>query len=68
MTQAANSLLRKMVKAYKETKHTDFPYTFYMDVPDRVLMELEDNGFITQKHNIIGTISLTPQAIQGANS
>lgn len=68
MTQAANALLEKLVKEYRATKLTDFPYTFYMDFPDRVLMELKNNGYITQKHNIIGTISLTPLAIQETNN
>lgn len=64
MTSSANSLLEKMFKAYKETKHTDFPYTFYMNFPDHVLVELENNGYITQKHNVIGAVFLAPYAIQ----
>lgn len=64
MTSSANLLLEKMFKAYKETKHADFQYPFYMDFPNHVLAELENNGYITQKHNVIGTVSLTPYAIQ----
>lgn len=59
MTDKARQLLKNMASEYEQRNKDEFDSCFYLGYPKSVIYELEENGFITRKNNIIGSIILT---------
>ncbi len=66
MTGGAKSLLVKMASEYDNSNRKAFDSIFYLDYPDKVLIELEDNGYIIRENNIAATIKLTKSGYEAA--
>lgn len=66
MTGGAKSLLVKMASEYDNSNRKTFNSIFYLDYPDNVLIELEDNGYIIRENNIAATIKLTQAGYEAA--
>lgn len=59
MTEKARQLLNSMASEYEQNSRNSFDSCFYLGYPKPVIDELEENGYITKKNNIIASISLT---------
>lgn len=59
MTDKARQLLKNMAYEYDQSRRDSFDFGFYLGYPESVIDELEENGCITRKNNILGTIILT---------
>lgn len=59
MSEKAKELLYKMASAYENSKQNSFDSFFYSSYHNDVLVELENNGYINIKDDIIGSIELT---------
>ena len=66
MTDKAGQLLKKMASEYDQSHRDEFDSCFYLSYPKSVIDELEENGCITRKNNIIGSIILTPSGYEEA--
>lgn len=66
MTDKAKQLLVKMAQEYDTSKRNSFDSFFCLDFPENVLIELENEGCIVVKNNIIGSIHLTEYGYQEA--
>lgn len=67
MSNEAKQLLVKMAREYDVSKRNSFDSFFYMDFQKRVLFELEDEGCIVIKNDVVGSIQLTEFGYQEAN-
>lgn len=68
MSDKALLLLHKMADEFKKSNRTSFDSMFYMNYPDSVVDELEDNGYIVRKNDIIASIVLTTAGYEKATS
>lgn len=59
MSEEAKSLLKKMANEFDRSKKNSFDSMFYIDYSNSVLTELYNNGYITMKNDVSGTIQLT---------
>lgn len=66
MTDTSRQLLKSMASEYDHRSRNSFDYGFYLRYPTSVIDELEENGYITRKRNIIGTIILTQSGSEEA--
>ena len=66
MTDKARQLLKTMASEYNQSSKNEFDSCFYLGYPKSVIYELEENGFITRKNNIIGSIILTQSGYEDA--
>lgn len=66
MTDKARQLLKNMVSEYDQSSRDSFDSCFYLGYPESVIDELEENGCITRKNNIIGSIVLTQSGYEEA--
>ena len=68
MSESGKLLLKKMAAEYDETGNSDFDSVFLFGCSNALLDELENQGYIIQKHDIIGTVTLTKSGYQSANN
>ena len=66
MTDKARQLLKNMASEYEHSNKDEFDSCFYLGYSKSVIYELEENGFITRKNNIIGSIILTQSGYEEA--
>lgn len=66
MSDKAKQLLEKLVQEYDASGHNSFDSFFYLGFPQSVLIELENEGCIIAKNDIIGSIELTDIGYQEA--
>lgn len=66
MTEQAVQLLKKMVAEFDKSECSSFDSMFYIGYQNSVIKELEDNGYITVKNDITGTIELTRSGYEAA--
>ena len=66
MTEKARQLLNNLASEYDQHRRSSFDSCFYLGYPESVIDELEENGCITRKNNIIGSIILTQSGYEEA--
>lgn len=66
MTEKANELLQKMASEVDNGKRSSFDSFFYLGYPKSVIEELEDNGYINVKNDVIASIELTRSGYEEA--
>lgn len=66
MSNKAKQLLVKLANEYDASGRNSFDSCFYMDFPESVLAELENDGCIIVKNDVIGSIQLTEFGYQEA--
>lgn len=59
MTAKAKELLVVMASNYDQTKANSLDSFGYIGFPDRIIDELEKDGYIVKQNDIAGTIKLT---------
>lgn len=59
MTEKANELLQKMASEVDNGKRSSFDSFFYLGYQKSIIEELEDNGYINVKNDVIASIELT---------
>lgn len=60
MNQQAKELLVRMASAFDEKRQIEFDSLFYWSVPDSIIDQMDDIGYIAKQNDIVGTIKLTP--------
>lgn len=68
MTAGAKQLLIELADEYEKSGRNDFVYLPYMKYPKSVLDELECDGCITRKHDVVGSMYLTDFGYKEARS
>ena len=66
MTEKARELLINMASEYDQHRRSSFDSFFYLRYPESVIDELEENGCITRKNDIIASIILTQSGYEEA--
>lgn len=66
MTEKAKELLQKMASAFDKERRNSFDSFFYLGYPKSVIEELEDNGYIIAKNDVIASIELTRSGYEEA--
>lgn len=66
LSNNAMSFMESIASIYRETGKTEFDNNDYMSIPNHkdAIEELEKNGYLTRKDNILGTIILHLDAIK----
>ena len=66
MTEKAKQLLQKMAFEIDSGRSNSFDSFFYIGYNDSVIEELEDNGYIIVKNDVIASIELTQSGYEEA--
>ena len=66
MTDKAKELLVKLANEYDASGQTSFDSTFYITFPEDSIVELENEGYIVVKNDLVGTMYLTKDGYRKA--
>lgn len=66
MTDKAKELLVKMANEFDTSGRSSFDSTFYCNVPEKDIVDLENDGCVIIKDDIVGSMYLTDIGYQEA--